>query len=140
MTRVARASRLGGAAFGMAGRGRARADPLAAAPATGKCNTTRERRETHQHERRGADQHEARGDALDDAISGVSGPPRAARGGIQQTRHLLVDACVAHLASAGVVALFFALFRRHDGCFGFTNRRTDRASRHLRACRVFLGT
>ena len=53
---------------------------------------------THQHERRGADQHEARGDALDDAIRGGGGPPRATRGGIQQTCHLLVDACVAHLS------------------------------------------
>lgn len=64
----------------------------------GKCNTTRETEMTHQHERRGADQHEARGDALDDAIRGGGGPPRATRGGIQQTCHLLVDACVAHLS------------------------------------------
>ena len=103
----------------------------------GKCNTTRETEMTHQHERRGADQHEARGDALDDAIRGGGGPPRATRGGIQQTCHLLVDACVAHLSfTAGVsVALFVGLF---------SSSRTPRASAvpcnvpsERAACRVF---
>jgi len=92
----------------------------------GKCNTTRETEMTHQHERRGADQHEARGDALDDAIRGGGGPPRATRGGIQQTCHLLVDACVAHLSLRVFPSpLFVGLF---------SSSRTPRAS----ACRAFV--
>ena len=95
---------------------------------TGKCNTTREMRETHQHERRGADQHEARGDGLDDAIRGVSGPPRAARGGIQQTRHLLVDASVAHrsLSRAGCCSRVFRRYRwRRGPRLNHRSRRAD---------------